>query len=169
MSHPKWWAPTPALFETQSLSPFDFFVRWAALKLLELLLSKSDGELCIQRFYFGLLWEELCFFVSRSRISEPVSSVFRLSCDYTHRLRLKRADLHGFFLFNAEQWWKSDETMKAIFKSENPWRKHYRPHFQKESLSKEWLAKWEEMKWVSMFVCVCVCVCVWRGMCEGKR
>lgn len=36
--------------------------RWAALKLSELLFSKSDGELCIQRFYFGLCGEGFCFF-----------------------------------------------------------------------------------------------------------
>lgn len=54
-------------------------------------------------------------------MSEPVSPVFRLSCDYSRLLWLKGPWLFFFFFFcNAEWWRKSNETVKDIFKYKSP-------------------------------------------------
>lgn len=94
-SYTKWArAPAQHFQTTQPLSPLVlfffcfFFGRWAALKVSELLLSKPDGERCIQGFYFRCCEKSSCSSLRCSRMSEPASPVFRLSCDYSRLLWL---------------------------------------------------------------------------------
>lgn len=115
-----------------SLSQFWLFVRCAALKLLERLLSKSDGELCIQRFYFGLCGKRFCFFFFvwylnlYCRCSDWAVITTNI-CDWKEQTNTAFS-----FLFYAEcvmkKWWNNESP---FLKVRVPEGKHYRLCFRR--------------------------------------